>query len=156
MCEVEFFFCAGCSRCYVRALVCVICILQSKPSWLRSEHASLRAAGREPQGTAHDEFLSSKQTRNPYVYMYMYMYKSKNTYTYEGASRGPFEGATRCEPNKGSREGAEAMPNMRLCVCAGPPIIVSVHKTNERCHIYIYKYVYPYTRMYKRKNDIYI
>ena len=38
--------CAMCSQCYMQFLVFVMCSLQSRPSLLRSEHASLRSVGR--------------------------------------------------------------------------------------------------------------
>ena len=54
MCSFEFVLCAVVSLSYVqflafvmcRFLVCVVCSLQSRPSSLRSEHASLRSVGR--------------------------------------------------------------------------------------------------------------
>ena len=73
--------CAVFSLCYVQSLVCVTCSLQSRPSSLRSERASLRSVGRERQGSAHDQFLSSKQTGNVHMCIYTYMYTYTNIYT---------------------------------------------------------------------------
>ena len=51
--------------------MCVMCSLQSRPSSLHSEHASLRSEGRAQQGSSHDQFRSSKQTVNTHIYIYV-------------------------------------------------------------------------------------
>ena len=45
MCRFSFVLCAVFSLCYVQFLACVMCSLLSRPSSLRSEHASLRSIG---------------------------------------------------------------------------------------------------------------
>ena len=97
MCVIKSVLCAGFSLCYVwvvafgmwrfslsyvRAVVCAICALESlflyslqtRTLSLRSEHAWFRSVGRERQGMAHDQFLSSKQMRNTHIHICIYIY----------------------------------------------------------------------------------
>ena len=85
LCSLWSVLCAVFSMCYVHFLVCVMCSLQSRASSLRSEHASLRSVGRARQGSAHDQFLSSKQNRNCHIYIHIldiYIYINIYIYIY--------------------------------------------------------------------------
>ena len=94
MCSCYFVLCAVLSQCYVHVLDCVMFSLQSQPSLLRSEHASLRSVGRMHACTYSKLVktkvgvqiswggLSSKQPMRYrhiciYIYTHIHMYESK-------------------------------------------------------------------------------